>query len=184
LPDKAVLVKLNIDEIPQEGTRVSFEEGSLRPEELGEVVAGFNGPVRVSFWLDKQEDGLIQAQGEYSADLQLICGRCLETFAQKIKGGLNLVFLPRLQDENPEEVELSGDEMDVSFYSGDEIDLSAALRDEVALSLPMAPLCREDCPGLCPECGKPRSEGACGCEKETTDPRWAKLAGLKLNTSE
>ena len=177
-------MKLKIDEIPQEGTQVSFEESSWQPAELGQVVAGFKGPVRVDFWLDKQEEGLIQARGRFSADLELICGRCLKNFSQKVRGELNLVFMPRPQGGPSEEVELAGEDMEVSFYGGEEIDLGDALRDELALSLPMAPVCGQDCPGLCPVCGKPRSEGECSCEKDAMDPRWARLAGLKVDKSE
>jgi uncharacterized protein len=183
-PGKAVLVKLKVDDIPKEGTRVFFEENQWRPEELGEVVAGFNGPVCVDIWLDKQEDGLIQANGEFSADLKLSCGRCLEDFDQKIQGRLNLVFLPQPMEADSDELELTDEDMEVSFYDGGEIDLSEALRDELALSLPMAPLCRPDCQGLCPVCGKPRAEGDCGCENDEQDPRWSKLAGLKMDKSE
>ena len=71
-------------------------------------------------------------------------------------------------------------DLDVIFYSEGELDLSSAIRDELALALPMAPVCKEDCAGLCPTCGNPKSGGSCTCVQKETDPRWAELAKLKI----
>ena len=60
----------------------------------------------------------------------------------------------------------------------DELDLEPLVRDAVLLELPLAPLCREDCAGLCPQCGANRNEGACGCAAPR-DPRWATLDVLR-----
>jgi len=60
----------------------------------------------------------------------------------------------------------------------DAIDLGPLVRDAIVLELPMAPLCREDCAGLCPQCGADRNEGECGCVAPA-DPRWANLDVLR-----
>lgn len=77
-------------------------------------------------------------------------------------------------------MQLGEDELEVAFYEGGEVDLGQALLDELSLTLPMAPLCRPYCPGICPVCGRQLSEGACGCRSQETDPRWAKLAKLEI----
>ena len=59
----------------------------------------------------------------------------------------------------------------------DLVDLEPTIRDAVVLALPQAPLCRDDCPGLCPQCGARLADDP-GHSHETTDPRWAALAGL------
>ena len=58
---------------------------------------------------------------------------------------------------------------------GDQLDLMPLARDAVLLHLPTVPLCRDDCAGLCPQCGADRNEGACGCLQPSPDPRWSVL---------
>ena len=72
----------------------------------------------------------------------------------------------------------SGEQDDEEFYlDGDLLDLEPVLRDAVVLALPMSPLCREDCPGLCVECGVPLAEAGPGHRHEDApDPRWAGLS--------
>ena len=60
----------------------------------------------------------------------------------------------------------------------DTLDLAPLVRDALVLELPMAPLCRDDCAGLCPQCGANRNEGQCGCVAPR-DPRWANLDVLR-----
>jgi uncharacterized protein len=58
------------------------------------------------------------------------------------------------------------------------LDLSEAVRQYEMAALPIQPVCREDCAGLCPTCGKDLNQGPCGCSRETDDSRWGTLAGL------
>jgi len=100
------------------------------------------------------------------------CARCLETYPFRIDHDFSFVAKPASGDEDRA----------LSFYSGDEIDLSPLVREELLLSLPTRPLCREDCPGLCPRCGKNRDAGSCSCVDEWVDPRLAPLRELKLRS--
>lgn len=61
------------------------------------------------------------------------------------------------------------------------VDLGEAVRQYWATVLPMQPLCRPDCLGLCPRCGRDLNEGPCGCPSEEADERWAALADLKIS---
>lgn len=71
------------------------------------------------------------------------------------------------------------DEQELYHLNGDQLDLESAFRDAVVLALPMSPLCREDCPGLCAECGVPLADaGPDHRHDEATDPRWAALKQL------
>jgi uncharacterized protein len=63
--------------------------------------------------------------------------------------------------------------------AGDHIDLEPMTREAVVLGLPLAPLCRPDCKGLCPTCGAELNRGPCGCPPPATDPRWAALDALR-----
>jgi uncharacterized protein len=108
------------------------------------------------------------------------CVRCLDPV-----GGELVVDLQELY-AYPERAEEDGDGPagdgpdgdDVDLRVEDErIDLEPALRDAVVLALPLAPVCRDDCPGLCPECGARLADDATHSH-DTTDPRWAALSGL------
>ncbi|MCL5746530.1 MAG: DUF177 domain-containing protein [Acidobacteria bacterium] len=80
--------------------------------------------------------------------------------------------------ERAEEVEIGEREADVGFYAGDGLELKEILRERVLLALPMQRVCREDCKGICPSCGKNRKEGDCGCQPKLADSRWAALKQL------
>jgi uncharacterized protein len=80
----------------------------------------------------------------------------------------------------PAEVELSGDELDLSFYEGDQVDLSPLVREQIILALPTRPLCRDNCKGLCASCGINLNTQACSCTVSGGDPRLAVLRTLKV----
>src|SRR5206468_3309557 len=88
--------------------------------------------------------------------------------------------------DEEEEVEASfdPDNVDEESYSGKEIDLRPALREQILLSIPPSPLCKEDCKGLCPVCGKDLNEGDCGHDKTAPDPRWAALKNIHVQKKE
>ena len=79
-------------------------------------------------------------------------------------------------------LELATDDLDVFPYTGDIVDLEPLVREQFVLAVPFAPLCREDCLGLCPQCGADRNVAPCSCEAPI-DPRFAALQGLKLPPS-
>lgn len=77
-----------------------------------------------------------------------------------------------------DEVELVAEEMDVEFLKDDRIDLSGLLRENVLLNLPIQPLCRAECRGLCPRCGINLNESSCQCRVQAPDPRFLRLQRL------
>ncbi|HVV87748.1 MAG TPA: DUF177 domain-containing protein [Kofleriaceae bacterium] len=85
-------------------------------------------------------------------------------------------------DEAELGVELATDDLDVFGYTGEVVDLEPLVREQFILAVPFAPLCKEDCAGLCPQCGVDRNVETCACEKPI-DPRFAALQGLKLPPS-
>jgi uncharacterized protein len=107
------------------------------------------------------------------------CGRCLRA----IDESLDVSFQELYAYENSTTDE-TADEDEVGRMQGDLIDLEPTLRDAVVLALPPNPLCRPDCPGLCPECGTPWDELPADHGHRQTDPRWAQLENLKINDEE
>jgi uncharacterized protein len=75
-------------------------------------------------------------------------------------------------------MELAEDDLDLYGYENEEVDLTPLFRDQVILAVPFAPLCKEDCKGLCAQCGADRNHETCDC-KPPVDPRWAALQNLK-----
>lgn len=172
-------MKVRLEDIPPEGLDLSFSDSTMGPAELGSQVREILEPPKAQVHLERSGE-MVDLRGKYSVRLLLECSRCLEPVEMEVEGPLKGVYQPQPISLDGEEIELADDDLEVSFYRGEEIDLSLGLHDEVALAVPMAPLCKEDCPGLCPVCGKSRLEGDCGCLDKKVDPRWAKLAKLKI----
>jgi uncharacterized protein len=85
-------------------------------------------------------------------------------------------------EDDGEGAEVGADDLDVFAFDGERVDLEPLFREELVLAVPYAPLCKEDCKGLCSQCGADLNSGACGC-RPPIDPRLAaltKLKGLKL----
>ena len=113
--------------------------------------------------------GGIDAAGSVRAPWVGICRRC----TTPVSGELRIAVHERFAaGAGP------GAEDELYPLTDDTIDLGPLVRDAIVLDLPMAPLCRDDCAGLCPQCGADRNEGTCGCSAPT-DPRWANLDVLR-----
>lgn len=95
------------------------------------------------------------------------CVRCLAPFAQNIDVG----FEEEFREGEAEPGQESPAVTEAFYFRGDFLDLAEAVRQNLLLSLPSQALCRPDCPGLCPICGKRRVDGPCSCRQEEIDPR-------------
>ena len=126
----------------------------------------------------------VRLAGRVRTTLETDCGRCLEPFRVPVDAQLDLMFLPDTGDAAEQvaagkgEKEVREEDVGVSFYKNETIDLGEMMRDEFYLALPMKPLCKEDCQGLCPVCGANRNRDACTCRAEWVDPRMAPLKKL------
>ena len=118
------------------------------------------------------EGVLVSAQ--VSAPLEGECGRCLRDISDTLD-----VSFQELYAYEHSTTDDTTDEDEVGRMQGDLIDLEPELRDAVVLALPNHPLCRADCPGLCPECGAPWDELPADHSHQQVDPRWAALDQLK-----
>ena len=116
---------------------------------------------------------------ELTATLELNCGRCLETYTIPVDTALDLLFLPVTEQVVKADVQLADADVGVSYYKDDQIDLGDMMREHFYLALPMKPLCRKDCAGLCPICGINRNREQCQCEAAWVDPRLEPLRRLR-----
>lgn len=110
--------------------------------------------------------GAVMVQGTVSAPWAGDCTRCLQPAVGEVEVAVREIY------------ESDGDGEEVYPLSGAQVDLEPLARDAVLLELPLLPLCREECQGLCPTCGADLTQGDCGCERENIDPRWAALETL------
>ncbi len=120
----------------------------------------------------------VRVVGRVVADLELDCGRCLEPFPIHVDAAFDLLFLPQAEDGPADEREVQDSDVGVTFYKDDVIDLGEVMREQFLLALPMKPLCRPDCRGLCALCGTNRNRATCECKTEWVDPRLAVLKKL------
>lgn len=147
------------------------------PAELGIDVMGVpeGAPIQLDLRLEAVMEGVLLS-GTATADLEGECARCLEPIEDTLRIGLQELFV--YDDAN--HAEQDDEESDVSRLEGDLIDLEPVLRNAVVLALPFQPLCRDDCPGLCTECGARLADDPDHRHDDPIDPRWAKLTGVDV----
>lgn len=123
-------------------------------------------------------DGGVVVTGTVSSTWVGECRRCLRSVRGPLVANVREVYerTPRVRDD-----ELDDDEAETYPLAGDTVDLVPLARDALLLELPLAPLCREDCKGLCPTCGADRGEQPCACVDQPGHPVWAVLDGLKAS---
>jgi uncharacterized protein len=125
----------------------------------------------------------IRVVGELSTRVEVPCARCLETVARDIERHFDLLYRPQGTDAGREEISVTTAEAEISYYTGDGLEVEDVVREQLLLAVPIKIVCREECKGLCPHCGKNLNQGSCDCHEQLSDPRWDALRGLrdKLN---
>ena len=132
-----------------------------------EVVPGAD--VEVALTLTSYLGGGVAATGTVRAPWRASCRRC----ASDVGGTLEVRVAERFSPA-------AGPDDDEAYpLVAEHVDLAELVRDAVVLELPLAPLCRQDCAGLCPVCGADRNDADCGC-RPVGDPRWATLDALRV----
>ncbi|MFN8091323.1 MAG: DUF177 domain-containing protein [Vicinamibacteria bacterium] len=177
------MLLIDIPRIPPEGQAL---DEALDPSAVhldGETDFTLDPGGRLKAHVDLVDGRTVHVRGALEARVRVECGRCLERYAVSLDQQLDLFYLPQ-ESERPQEaeedVELSDRDVVVGYYDGDQLDLGDVVREQVFLALPLKRLCREDCRGLCPTCGKNRNAGDCGCPppEPPEDPRLAPLKKL------
>lgn len=127
-------------------------------------------------------------EGQVSGALGLECGRCLSRYGMPLHESFRVVLEPA-GERVPAEPEAAaalardglclGEDIETGWFRGRELDLGPFLREVVTLAIPVHPVCREDCRGLCPQCGADRNQGECGCEEVRPASPFAALGALR-----
>lgn len=174
-----MIMAVRLSDIPAEGLVLDYRHDPGRLEPMGEGVRVLE-PVDVHLTITPEGDRYL-IQGEVRGLLQLECGRCLASVISAVVAPCAVDALPLSEQASADEHgSLGRGDLDVTFYSGPVLNLDDLVREQLLLNVPMRPLCREGCLGLCPSCGKNRNEGPCGCQDLTeTDPRLDALRKLR-----
>lgn len=120
----------------------------------------------------------ILVQGTLRGKIPVECSRCLKTFEHPLTINIEEEFFPLLDVSTGTPLELPDEPGAFTIDEHHILDLTESIRQNALLAIPMQPLCRHNCAGLCADCGQNLNEGQCDCEKPEIDPRWSKLAEL------
>lgn len=171
---------LDLNRLRGGGGRVDRQDP---PEAITATDEDFRVVAPVQLGADVQKDkNRVRIAGRVTTELELACSRCLEPFRIPVDSTFDLLYLP-VSDQavtgGDDDHQLDAEDANASFYEDDTIDLAQLMREQCYLALPMKPLCRPDCRGLCPVCGKNRNLETCTCQSEWVDPRMEALRRLR-----
>lgn len=170
--DGVASMLIRISEIPDQGVRVES------PADLPGVFPEKGWSLdRIGLLIERRGQE-VAITGFFEATARLECSRCLEPLVSRVAPVVDVLLFPS-PGVRREEIELGPDDLEVDFYQGDTLDVNGLLRGEAHLALPMKPLCRAECRGLCPVCGGNRNVTPCACETRSVDPRLAPLEALR-----
>jgi uncharacterized protein len=144
------------------------------PSRIGVEMIGIqaDAPLELDLRVESVSEGVL-VTGTLSAPTAGECSRCLTPLSGRVEVGLTELFA------YPDSItEATTEEDEVGRVVNDIIDLQQPIIDAVGLELPFSPVCREDCPGLCPRCGVPLATAEPGHHHDEIDPRWAKLTAI------
>jgi uncharacterized protein len=153
----------------------SLHDTVPNPSRIGLVLVGIDrgAPLDLDLRIESVSEGVL-VTGTMMAPTTGECSRCLATFSGRVEVALTELFAypASVTDATTEDDE-------VGRVVGDIVDLEQPIIDAVGLELPLSPVCRPDCPGLCPQCGVSLTTAEVGHRHDQIDPRWAKLAEIR-----
>ncbi len=165
-------MRINILDIPEEGLEQEFD----LPISIHNNIKPDTASARIRLFKFGKK---ILVDGNVKVAVSLKCSRCLNDYSCPVDMDFREEFNPLGETEPEGKQELSGDEMDVGFYKGEEIDLTGIVKEQVLLEVPMKPLCKINCLGICSKCGTDKNVQPCNCKDDHIDPRLAPLAKYK-----
>jgi uncharacterized protein len=183
-------LKLHVDRITEtpEGEHFAVSAGwwAQHCADDAELADAFATPLDVHVRAHRMGEDLY-LDGEVEGEVELACARCATRYRQPVRESFRLVLEPAgarvpADPEGAESLDREGlylsDELEHGWFRGSEIHLDRFVKELIALDLPVQPLCREDCRGLCPRCGVDRNQERCGCVEEVRHSPFAALGAL------
>lgn len=151
---------------------VEVDRTVTTPDRIGAEMIGIaaESEVRLDLRLESVTEGVL-VSGTVSGVTEGQCGRCLDPLEDSVS-----VYLTELFAYPDSETDKTADDEDVERIVDEEVDLEQTIIDAIATELPLSPVCRPDCPGLCQVCGVRLADAEPDHGHDVIDPRWAKLA--------
>jgi uncharacterized protein len=174
-PDPGSPLVVNIARLGRRpGSMFAMHETVASPARIGLEMIGIasGAPLDLDLRIESVSEGVL-VSGTLSAPITGECSRCLTPFTERIDVDLTELFA------YPDSLtEATTEEDEVGRVVNDFVDLRQPIVDAVGLELPFSPVCRTDCPGLCPKCGVALATAEPDHHHDDIDPRWAKLATM------
>ena len=177
---------INVDDLVAKNLDLHYEERQDGFDALAGIEndGGIKFAGSIQFDLHAYRVGeLIVVDGNLEVPVRLTCVRCLSDFDTILSADFKLTYTRHDSTPNrkpdPAEIELHRDEIGLLPFFGQHLDLKPALQEELIMALPMRPVCRDSCKGLCPRCGADLNKGPCGCRSRQGHPKFAVLKKLK-----
>ncbi len=161
---------LEVEKIPPKGLTLNLDM-VINQARLTEGRTDGPFEARLKF---KRRGERVKAWGTIKGTVILSCSRCAEEFSFEVESSFSLDILP-IYYLREGEVSLQEGELDTTFYRNGKIEVERLVTDQINLSIPMKPLCRVDCKGICPVCGANRNKINCGHVEKIPDPRLSQL---------
>lgn len=173
-------LKFKVADIPPGGVETSLELPAAEVETRLEKTEGGSiqpaAPLTLRLELAPAGSQIV-VRGTLRTSVCLACARCLEAFDFVVAENIFVVYTPQVEGHEQEEMEAGAPGQE--FFAGEEIDLWPVIAEHLVLGLPIKALCRKDCRGLCPVCGKNLNLGPCQCGVQSGHPGLARLKEIK-----
>jgi len=155
--------------------------GSIRNYEVNGIVdiTGGESMVQGRVRLMRTDRGIL-VKGTLHAEVEVTCSRCLSLFGCPLTLNIEEEYFPTTDVVSGASLPLSEEPGCFTIDKYHILDLTEAIRQYALMIIPMKPLCREDCAGLCPNCGHNLNDGPCGCLSRETGSSWPELSKLAL----
>ncbi len=168
------MVRVNVSQLLQEPI------GATREYEVdAEIdIAGGPSPARGQVTLTRTDRGIL-VRDRIEIEIGLTCSRCLAESRLPISLNIAEEYFPTRDIQSG--AALPAPDVPGSFTIDEDhvIDLTEAIRQYAEIKIPMKPLCRDNCAGICPSCGRNLNDGACDCRRQENDPSWGVLLEAK-----
>jgi len=168
-----------VEDIPEGGLSLNLFEPKGQFE-INQPDCSLSDDIKLKGRLTRIEQDVCFS-GELQAILQLACARCLTLFFYNVETRIKVNFVPsEKKTVQGNEIEIKQLDIEKEIYEGHQVDLKCAVRDQILLEVPLMHFCREDCKGLCSECGIDLNSSQCECQNgDEIDSRFAVLRTIK-----
>lgn len=182
---------LNSDDIPDEGYYLD-QYASKEPWLKAAMAATFGDrfhptdEAHLTLSLVRSGDQIAMTGGGY-LHVHATCDRCVKEYVAQQQIPIHILFAPHTDAPSARKVKTDAvvtageeEDLDFSYYEGKRIDIGSAIVEQIVLAQSMQLLCRPDCKGLCPTCGKDLNLGSCGCRQDVETSPFQGLKGIKF----